>query len=94
MGEKPKAPKTLTGEQIAVTRPTGRRRVLGLLAASGTVLGASRPALSQATDGDSGNWTDTPDCGRGPGGARTGATDADNGRISDASGRGRGAPRC
>lgn len=85
---------SLKDDDIQVTRTSGRRAVLGMLAAGGTVMGLAAPAVAQATDGDTGAWNDSPGCGRGQGGARTGLTDADNGRISDASGRGRGAPRC
>lgn len=85
----------LSDSDITSTRPAGRRRFLGLMAAgSAAAAGLPRAAAAQATDADSGAWNDQAGCGRGPGGSRTGLTDADNGAISDAQGRGRGAPRC
>lgn len=91
MSDRSKPSQTLNEADIAVSRPKGRRTVLGLMAA-GATLGI--PTAAQAADGDNGAWRDGASCPRGPGGGSTGLTDADTGSISDASGRGRGAPRC
>ncbi|MEM7720782.1 MAG: twin-arginine translocation signal domain-containing protein [Pseudomonadota bacterium] len=79
-------------ERRSVTR--GRRGFLGLVALGGATALTGTPAAAQASDSDSGNWTDPDGCGRGTGGEFTGATDADNGAITDAGGYGRGAPTC
>jgi len=89
---------SLRDDEMTSQRRTGRRSVLGLLAAGGAVAGAnimtSDAAHAQAADVDNGNWTDSGSCPRGYGGIYTAMTDSDNGAITDDGGYGRGAPYC
>lgn len=90
---------SLRDDEMTSERRTGRRSVLGLLAAGGAVAAGANvmttdAAQAQAADVDNGQWTDSGSCPRGYGGAYTGMTDSDNGAITDAGGYGRGAPYC
>ncbi|MCA8931409.1 MAG: hypothetical protein KDA49_03020 [Rhodospirillaceae bacterium] len=94
--EDPKQKPTLSDGDI-VTRPMGRRRMMGLsvgvgVGTAGLVLGTSNEALA-TTDNDNGYVTDPGGRGRGYcRGFSSGVTDADRGNITDPGGNGRGGP--